>query len=170
MQSRFNAPVWAFLVVLAAYVPQFFPSIITWPPVGVLLFVALVLTIVGVSQQRILGSAIMVLILLVAGPMQWFLVPFMHAAAFGHNQQQASTVAQLSIGDEPVAQNAPKGINGVALSQQAAIRKYPSLAIRDSPLNGAFVARYKLWVRRNDPRLLQSNWPEVLADDCSANP
>lgn len=53
--------------------------------------------------------------------------------------------------------------------QREAIRRYPSLAIRGSPLNNAFVTEYQR--RRNSPseaRLFANpRWPVVLADECA---
>ena len=170
MRSRFNAPVWAFVLVLAAYAPQFFPSITRWPPVGVFLFAGMVLTVVGLVQERLFGSVVMLIVLFIAGPFEMYIVPFMHAASFGHHQQQAAIAAQLSAGEETASSSAAKSNGDVTFSQQAALRKYPALAIRNSPMNQAFVARYTLWTQRNDPRLRQGNWPEVLADDCASNP
>ena len=170
MSFRFNAPVWAFLVVLAAYAPTLFPSITSWPPVGAFLLVGLVLTIVGLKQERLLGSVSMLLVLFIAGPFQMFIVPFLHAASFGHGQQQAATVAQFATTEESSSSPAARAVGEIARSQQAAVRKYPGLAIKNSPMNTVFVARYTLWTRQNDPRLSRPDWPERLADDCAGHP
>ncbi len=170
MPSRFNAPVFAFLLVLAAYAPRFISSITSWPPLGAFLFGAFVLTIIGFVQERLLGSVIMLLVIFIAGPFQMFIVPFMHAASFGQQKQQAANAAQLSAVENSAPTPVAKGVDDVASSQQAAIKKYPSLAISNSPMNATFVARYILWKQHDDSRLRASNWPEVLADDCAANP
>lgn len=170
MESRFNAPVWAFVVVLAAYVPRII-SIDWWPPFGVFLFVAFALTIIGVVQERLLSSVIMFIVLFIVGPFQTFVVPFMHAASFGQQQQEATATAQLAAGENNDARTPAASANvTVAGSQQLAVRKYPALAVQGSPLNTAFLARYARWQQQGDPRLQQPDWPQVLADDCAAHP
>ena len=170
MPSRFNACVMAFVLLLCAVEPQFYASPDWWPREGIFLFASFVFTVIGFVQEHILGSVIMLLLLFVAGPFQMFVVPFMHAAKFGHGQEQQALVTRLADGDDPSSTSPAHGRTTVTLSQQAAIRKYPALAVRDSPMNTAFVARYTLWKQRDDPRLRQPNWPEVVADDCAANP
>ncbi len=53
----------------------------------------------------------------------------------------------------------------VKQSQFLAIQKHPDLAIKDSPANRRFLARYQEWKDRHDPRLDRSDWPQRLADE-----
>ena len=56
----------------------------------------------------------------------------------------------------------------VAQTQQAAVAKYPSLAVAGSEINSRFVFRYKALLAQQSARLLDPSWPMQLADDCAA--
>ena len=56
----------------------------------------------------------------------------------------------------------------VALAQQAAVAKYPSLAVAGSEINSRFVFRYKALLAQQSARLLDPSWPMQLADECAA--
>ena len=56
----------------------------------------------------------------------------------------------------------------VARAQQAAVAKYPALAVAGSEINSRFVFRYKAMLAQQSPRLLDPAWPMQLADECAA--
>ena len=56
----------------------------------------------------------------------------------------------------------------VAQAQQAAVAKYPALAVAGSEINSRFVFRYKTLLAQQSPRLLDPTWPMQLADECAA--
>ena len=56
----------------------------------------------------------------------------------------------------------------VAQAQQAAVAKYPALAVAGSEINSRFVFRYKALLTQQSPRLLNPSWPMQLADECAA--
>ena len=56
----------------------------------------------------------------------------------------------------------------VALAQQAAVAKYPSLAVAGSEINSRFVFRYKALLAQQSARFLDPSWPMPLADECAA--
>ena len=126
--------------------------------------------LVDASNILKLGFPVFI-VLFIVGPFQMFVVPFMHAASFGQQQQEATATAQLAAGENNDARTPAASANvTVARSQQLAVSKYPALAVQGSPLNTAFLARYARWRQQGDPRLQQPDWPQVLADDCAAHP
>ena len=56
----------------------------------------------------------------------------------------------------------------IAQAQQAAVAKYPALAVAGSEINSRFVFRYKALLAQQSPRLLNPTWPMQLADECAA--
>ena len=60
--------------------------------------------------------------------------------------------------------------DSIAASQQAAVAKHPQLGIQGSPFNVKFRTTLARWQARNDRRLRNPNWPELLADECATSP
>ena len=56
----------------------------------------------------------------------------------------------------------------VAQAQQAAVAKYPALAVAGSEINSRFVFRYKALLAQQSARLQDPSWPMQLADECAA--
>ena len=56
----------------------------------------------------------------------------------------------------------------VAQAQQAAVAKYPALAVAGSEINSRFVFRYKRLLAEHSSRLQDPAWPTQLADECAA--
>jgi hypothetical protein len=56
----------------------------------------------------------------------------------------------------------------VAQAQRLAVKRYPELGVPNSPLNRAFVARYKQYQATNRGYFNQPGWPLTLAEECQA--
>ena len=75
-----------------------------------------------------------------------------------------ATTAPAPTSARPKAELASR----VAQAQQAAVAKYPALAVAGSEINSRFVFRYKAMLAQQSPRLLDPTWPMQLADECAA--
>jgi hypothetical protein len=84
----------------------------------------------------------------------------------------ASTDHREAVPAEAPAPTPPSAafLADVRQSQRVAMTRYPALAVKGSPMNARFLALYNDWQATHDPRLTHSNWPEILADECAANP
>ena len=94
-------------------------------------------------------------------------------ALFGLNRQGVFHRAPLTSTDvvqPPPAPSAvaPPDAASVAAAQQEAVKRYPQLAVVNSPLNREFVTRYKQLQATNPDYFKQSNWPLTLAAECEA--
>ena len=163
-----------------------------WLPIAIVLFfVVFVLSIVALAKGRVASGVIMLCALVIIGPVAGFVAPLIVPGILAARHQAAvhSTPATVPLApayadtqdDVPAVTPAPTTpivptpapeafLADVKYSQQAAVAKYPSLATKSSALNMTFVKRYATWKQNHDPRLDHSDWPERLADDCTANP
>ena len=80
----------------------------------------------------------------------------------------ARTVLATSAPSGPSAKQKADLAGQVARAQQAAVAKYPALAVAGSEINSRFVFRYKALLAQQSPRLLDPAWPLQLADECAA--
>ena len=82
-------------------------------------------------------------------------------------EQQKQQAAQKEQDAQELRRNLPQMVKE---SQARALKKYPALGWSDSPLNKRFLLMYETLRAVGSDRLEQPDWPEKLADECTAQP
>jgi hypothetical protein len=107
--------------------------------------------------------ALAVILLLAGGAGYWF-----HFIRPNQQSSAEPTAATADSTDSLPAQPRPTPHPAVSARAEA-VRLYPSLAQKDSPLNRSFLALYER-TRTQDPNvLLRADWPLVLAEEAASS-